>query len=280
MTYKIRIVETVYRKDQDGSWPARIYIPEGKGPFPLLVDVHGGAWGSGSYRDNKVLDTALAENGMVVAAVELRKAPAHPYPSQVMDVNVATRWAKLHADEFNATPDGMGGLGTSSGGHAPFLSALRPDDERYSALPLPGGEGIDACLAYVIGAWPVIAPYARYLFAKENSRDFLVHATDAYFLNKENMRQADPLFALERGEKPDLPPALIIQGTADTNVPLDAVNRFANAYQKAGGVIDLTWVPDMPHNFALKQGPETDNALQTMKTFIKKQLSKLKGEIS
>lgn len=270
--YTVRVVDVTYREDNDGTWSARIYMPEGDGSFPLLLDVHGGAWGAGGCADNEVLDTALAESGLVVVAVELRKAPADPYPSQVMDVNFATRWAKAHAGEFNAVPDGMGGLGTSSGGHTLFLSAMRPFDVRYGGLNLPEADGLDARLAYVIGAWPVIDPYARYLYAKQNNRDFLVHATDAYFRDTETMKEGNPLLALERNETLDLPAALIIQGTQDTNLPLSSMDQFAEAYRNASGVVDLEWFADMPHNFALKAGPETDRAIDIIKAFIARRL--------
>ena len=211
--YTVQVSDTIYRKDDTGNLSARIYRPEGDGPFPLLLDVHGGAWGSGGYADNELIDTALAQSGLVVVAIEFRKAPACPYPSQVEDVNFATRWVKAHAGQFNAVPEGMGGLGTSSGGHTLFLSAMRPMDARYCGLDLPDAEGVDARLSYVIGAWPVIDPYARYLYAKEKNRDFLVQATEAYFGNTETMKEGNPLLALERDEPIDLPAALIIQGT-------------------------------------------------------------------
>lgn len=271
--HKVRVDDVTYREDSDGAWPAIIYRPEKQGPFPILLDVHGGAWGSGDCADNEMLDMSLAQSGLVVLAVELRKAPVYTYPSQVMDVNFAIRWAKAHAKDLGAISDGMGGLGTSSGGHTLFLSAMRPFDVRYGALVLQEGEDVNARLSYVIGAWPVIDPYARYLYAKENNRDFLVDATDAYFLNPDSMKEGNPLLALERKETLDLPPALIIQGTRDTNLPLDSVDRFADAYRSAGGEVAVKWYPDMPHGFALKAGAETDRALDTMKAFISRQLS-------
>lgn len=271
--YKVRIVDVTYRQDKEGDYPARIYVPEGQGPFPVLIDVHGGAWGGGGCADNEIPDMSLAESGMVVMAFALRKAPTHTYPSQVMDVNFATRWAKVHAGEYNAVSDRIGGLGTSSGGHTLFLSAMKPDDARYGKLVLPEVEGVDARLSYLIGAWPVIDPYARYLFAKENDRGFLVDATDAYFLNPENMKEGNPVLALERGESLDLPPALMIQGTGDANLPLSALERFASLYEGADGIIDVQWFPDMPHNFALKEGAETERALEIIKAFISSQLS-------
>jgi acetyl esterase/lipase len=266
--YAVQVIDTTYRKDDSGALPARIYRPEGEGPFPLLLDVHGGAWSAGGCTDNQILDMALAESGLVVVAVELRKAPACPYPSQVMDVNFATRWAKAHAGKFNAVPEGMGGLGTSSGGHTLFLSAMRPMDARYGGLDLPDAEGVDARLSYVIGAWPVIDPYARYLYAKENNRDFLVQASEAYFGNTEAMKEGNPLLALERDDPIDLPAALMIQGTEDANLPLASADQFVNAYRNANGVAEIEWFADMPHNFALKAGAGTDRAIKVMKAFI------------
>jgi len=267
----VHVLDVTYRRGKDGSWPGRIYMPEQQGPLPALLDVHGGAWNVGGHTDNEMIDLYLAASGLVVFAVECRKAPRHPYPSQVADVNYATRWVKAHAGDFNATPDGIGGLGTSSGGHSLLLSAMRPYDARYQELSLPGKEAPDGRLSYLIAAWPVLDPYGRYLFAKENQRNFLVEATDSYFLGPEAMKEGNPLLALENGESLDLPPVLIIQGTADNNVPLDAVNRFVDAYRKAGGMIELSWFPDMPHGFASKPGTETDHALGIMRDFVLRQ---------
>jgi len=270
---KVRVVDVTYRQDKDGSLAARVYLPEKQGPFPALLDVHGGAWTQGGCADNEILDLSLAASGLVVIAIECRKAPRYTYPSQVIDVNYATRWVKAHAGDFNAIPDCIGGLGTSSGGHALLLSAMRPDDAGYGALNLPEGEDMNARLAYLMAAWPVIDPYARYLFAKENNRHFLVDATDAYFLSDDNMKKGNPLFALEQGVALDLPPVLIIQGTGDSNVPLAVVDRFAEAYRAAGGAVDIEWFPDMPHGFACKTGTETDRVLEIMKDFVCRQLT-------
>lgn len=267
----VRVFEITYRQDNDGVWPARVYIPEKKGPFPALLDVHGGAWNVGGHIDNEMIDLYLAASGLVVCAIECRKAPAYTYPSQTVDINYATRWLKTHANDFNAVADGIGGLGTSSGGHSLLLSAMRPGDARYGALHLSDEESPDARLSYLIAGWPVLDPYERYLFAKENSRDFLVEATDAYFLSPAAMQEGNPLLALERGESLDLPPTLIVQGTADNNVPLDSVHRFVNAYRAAGGVIEIAWFSQMPHGFAGWPKEESDRALEIMKDFVFRQ---------
>jgi acetyl esterase len=73
---------------------------------------------------------------------------------------------------------------------------------------------------------------------------------------------------LDRREKVERPPVLILQGTADTNVPKEITERFYAAYKALGGVIHLEWFPGSPHGFARKPGPATDHALQVMRDFI------------
>lgn len=270
--FEVEVHEREYRTDGSESWIARIYQPQasgpGTGPFPALLDVHGGAWNRGERFNDEVMNRALAASGMVVAAVDFRLAPAHPYPAQVVDVNYATRWLKAHAAEFNAAADMVGGIGSSSGGHTLMLSAMRPGDPRYAALELPGGAGVDATLAYTICCWPVLDPYARYQYAREANNARLAASSEAYFLNQEAMREGNPQQILERGEKALLPPTLIIQGTRDDNVPLSIPNRFAEAFRAAGGDVQLEIFPEMPHGFANTPGPESDRAVELMQSFV------------
>lgn len=271
-SYKVRVYDIVYRTDQDGAWPAHIYQPEGAGPFPALLDVHGGAWNRSNYSDNEPMDQPLAASGLVVVAIALRRAPKYPYPAQVADVNYGTRWLKAHAQDFNADARFVGGLGTSSGGHTLMLSALRPHDPRYMTFLLPGAEDVDATLLYVLALWPVLDSHARYLYAKENGIARLVEPTEAYFLTQEAMREGNPQLALERGEPVELPPTLIVQGTADGNVPLSIPHRFVETYRAAGGTVELELFPDMPHGFARQPSPESNRALQIMKDFVARQV--------
>jgi acetyl esterase/lipase len=89
----------------DGKvFQATIYQPEGPGPFPAILDVHGGAWvREDKRRDEHVLmDKALAAMGMVVVAIDYRQSDQHHYPDSVVDVNFAIRW--LRANAPNSTP--------------------------------------------------------------------------------------------------------------------------------------------------------------------------------
>lgn len=152
---------------------------------------------------------------MVVASIDLRMGGQDPYPSSLADINYATRWLKTHAAEFNVDPATVGGLGVSSGGHLVMLSGMRPFDSRYTALPLAGAAGVDGTLAYVISCWGVLDPYGRYLMAQERGNEELMSNHERYFLTAETMQECNLIRILQQGEKVELPPALLIQGTAD-----------------------------------------------------------------
>ncbi len=272
--YEVRVYDVEYRRTQEKSWEARIYQPQGSGPFPALLFVHGGAWNTGTRTSGELINHNLAVSGLVVVAIDFRIAPEHPYPAQVVDVNYATRWLKAHATEFNSDAYNIGGLGSSSSGHTIMLSAMRPHDPRYTAISSPEVEGHDATFAYLLQTWPVLDPYARYLHAKNAGMDRLVISTEAYFLNKEAMHEGNPQVILEGQEKVELPPTLIIQGTADENVPMSIPERFVEAYRSASGEIELEIFPDMPHGFGSDPRTETDRSLRLMKAFVARQLAR------
>jgi acetyl esterase/lipase len=101
-------------------------------------------------------------------SIDFRCGGKYPYPSSLADINYATRWLKAHAADFNADAETVGGLGISSGGHLILLSAMRPRDPRYTALPLATAPDLDGTLAYAISLWGVLDPYGRYLMARDN----------------------------------------------------------------------------------------------------------------
>ena len=272
-SFGLDVTKVEYRRDLNVSWMARVYQPQGTGPFPVMLDVHGGRWNRGTRTNAEVMDRALAESGIVVASIEFRLAPDHPYPAQVADINYGTRWLKAHARDFKADPGSIGAIGSSSGGHGVFLSGMRPHDPRYAALPLDEAPELDATLNYILACWPVVDPHARYLYAQETNNEGLVAATNAYFTSSDGVTEGNPHMILQRGEMVTLPPAFIIQGTEDDNIPVPATKEFAEAYRRSGGEIQLEIFDGMPHGFGYRRGPETDRAVDLVKAFIARQLS-------
>ncbi len=250
-----------------------------EGLFPTLLDVHGGVWSGGDRTSNAFLNQHLAASGLVIVAIDFRLAPQYPYPAQVADINFATRWLKAHAQEFNADSCCVGALGASSGGHTVMLSAMMPHNPLYATFPLPEAPLLDATVSWVIALWPVLDPYARYLYAQKIERKELVALTEGYFPTEKSMQEGNPQFLLDRGEEIQLPPVLVIQGTADANIPLTIPERFATSYRAAGGELDLELFPGMPHSFVGEPSPESQRALDLMKTWVARQVTTQKTAI-
>ncbi|MGC2415502.1 MAG: alpha/beta hydrolase [Stellaceae bacterium] len=251
--FEIEVRDLEYRRHDGAPLLARLYRPVGAGPFPALIDVHGGAWASGDRLNNAPLDEALAKSGIVVLAVDFRMPSQHLYPDSIADIHYATRWLKAHAQEFASRRELVAGLGTSSGAHQLLLSALMPSDPRYSALPLAEAPAEDAQLPYIVLCWPIADPLARYRMVKEKGNTRLVEAHDAYWRSEAEMEEGNPQLILERGEAvTPLPQAILLQGTADDNVTPDMADRFTAAYRAKGGKIDLHKFPGQPHTFVMR----------------------------
>ncbi len=271
--FQVRSFDVDYRRDRGRVWLARIFQPEGDGPFPALLQIHGGAWSGGDRMNNESVNHMLAATGMVVAAIDFRQAPSDPYPASLADVNYVTRWLKAYAGEFNADASRLGALGMFSGGHLAMLSAMRPQDERYAAVPLPEAPQAEASLAYVIACWAILDPYAQYFFARETGRQSLVARTEGMFGNQETMQEASPQLILDRGEAIELPPVLILQGTEDANLTPAMQQRFASSYERAGGEVQLEFFPGMPHGFMGESEPAaTQRAMDITTAFVARQL--------
>jgi acetyl esterase/lipase len=271
-THQIEIRDLEYRRAEDGPLLARLYQPAGSGPFPALVEVHGGAWAGGDRLNNAQLDEALAKSGIVVLAIDFRMPPKHRYPASIADIHYATRWLKAHAAEFGSRADLVAGLGTSSGAHQLLLSALKPGDPRYAALPLAEAPHVDASLPYLVLCWPISDPLARYRMVKEKERTPLIQSHDAYWNSEAEMGEGSPQRIVEAGEAASLPPAILLQGTGDDNVTPDMADRFAAAWRARGGAIDLHKFEGQPHTFVMRD-PVSDasrRACELVRDFVKK----------
>ncbi len=275
--FEIDVEDVEYQRIGGKPMLARLYRPRARRIVPALVEVHGGAWVNGDRLNNAALDEHLARCGILVMAVDFRMPPGDPYPAAVADVNLATRWLKANALRLGSRIERVGGLGTSSGGQILMLSAMRPRDKRYAALPLPGplasAAGFDARLRFIVCCWAVLDPLARYRMAREKNIQRFLDAHLAYFGNESSMAEGNPQLALERGETAELPPALLIQGTGDDNLDHTMADRFAQAYRKAGGKAELHKFDGEPHMFVTKNpaSANSQKALALIADFVARQ---------
>jgi acetyl esterase len=189
-------------------------------------------------------------------------------------VNLAVRWLKAHAHEFNGTT-AVGAFGNSSGGHQVVLSALRPRHTAYSVLPLPNYPELDARLAYVIAGWPVIDPLYRFRFAKQFNREEHIKAHIEYWKTEEAMAEGSPQTIVEQNEGVELPPILMLLKANDRNHPLEMQERFIVSYRKRGGEIEVHTFDGLPEHRVVPSPsqPDTMRLIDTITAFISNRAS-------
>src|SRR5688572_11547583 len=218
---------------------ARVYQPQEKGPFPVVLDLHGGAWNNKNRTAEEPMDRAIAASGVLVVAIDLTLAPEAPYPASVQDANYGVRWLKSKAADWNGDPWRLGIYASSSGGHVAQLLAMRPSDPRYNAIAVAGAPPRDASVAYVAMRSPISDPFARYQNAERHKRESMITSHKTYFVPWAAIHEANPQAILERKEKVALVPMLLMQGALDDNVLPEVQEKFAATYRAAGGHCQL-----------------------------------------
>jgi dipeptidyl aminopeptidase/acylaminoacyl peptidase len=109
--------------------------------------------------------------------------------------------------------------------------------------------------------------------AQERGNKELMANHERYFLNAETMQESNLIQILQNKEKVELPPALLIQGTADKGVPQGMVEKVHELYGAAGGNVELALFPDMPHGLAGWSDTEAARMIERVKSFIAKQVA-------
>jgi acetyl esterase/lipase len=271
--FELKVSEVEFRRAVSGRMlMARIYQPQGVGPFPTLLDLHGGAWNHKDRFANEPMDRAVAVSGVLVVAVDLTLAPEAPYPASVQDANYGVRWLKARAAEWNGEATRLGVLGSSSGGHVAQLLALRPRDTTYNAIALPASPPVEATVAYVATRSPISDTYARYQQAEKMKREGMIKNNKTYFHPWATIFDGNPQQILDRREAAMLPPMLIMQGGLDDNVLPAVQERFAASYRAAGGECELHVFEGCEHEWVAKPGPQTDRAHEMVRGFIARNL--------
>ncbi len=282
-TYDVDVLDVEYLKHGDKPLLARLFRPRGSGPFPIMIELHGGAWVRGDRLNGNAANEALAKHGVIVAALDFRVPPEAPYPASLADIHYGVRWCKTQAAAWNGRPESIGAMGTSSGAHQAMLLGMRPYDTRYAALPDPAGVAeVDGALGCVILCSPVIDPLGRYNYVKGLRQDCtppagmaerIVPMHDLYWQTEEAMAEAAPARILASGESVALPPSLCLARTYEAGHPRPDLDEFILQYRKAGGQLDVTIFEGEGEGLLSDlSSPVGKQALEQMSTFIHQHL--------
>lgn len=109
-------------------------IPDGAGPFPVILFLHSGAWITGDRTGGPAI--RQASRGYAVASIDYRLAPTYTWPAQIEDCKAAVRWLRANAARFHLDPERIGVFGTSAGGHLASMLGTTSGRPEFEGLYL------------------------------------------------------------------------------------------------------------------------------------------------
>ena len=224
-----------------GEIPLRVYVPEGQGPFPMLVYFHGGGWVIGSIETHDPICRTLTNAaGCITVSVDYRLAPEHTFPAAIDDAYAATEWAAANAAELGGTGSAIAVGGDSAGGNLAAVVAQMARDRDGPAL------------AYQVLVYPItdcafdtpsyVADPTGYLLSKEVMAWFWDH-----YVPDEADRTNPLVSPLRAKDLSGLPPALLI--TAEFDPLRDEGEAYASRMRDAGVAVDTIRYDNMTHGF-------------------------------
>ena len=214
------------------------FVPEGAGPFPAVILVHGGGWNAGDKNGGPKkgymapMHEPLSAAGFAWFSINYRLAPEHRHPAAVEDVETAIRWVKAHAAEYNGDPSRIALFGHSAGGHLVCLAATLVDDSvRVQAI---------------VGFAPVTNHEQDLPIRQGLSPSLQALLNRPQELTAESLgllREISPLNHV----RPGLPPFLLLHGDADKTVPIQQSLDFQARLRAAKVPCELMIIPGAAH---------------------------------
>jgi len=208
------------------------FVPEGPGPFPACILVHGGGFTKGDKQSYiKPLFESLSKAGFAWFTINYRLAPQHRWPACVEDVETAIRWVKDHAREYNIDVNRIALIGESAGGFLVSYVAARPADGTRVAAVVPFYGAHDR--EFQIRHFQILGGSTKALLG-------LTELNDAAW---QRLRETSSTTYLHQG----MPPFLLIHGDQDPQVPLEQSARFQEKMKALGNTCDLIIIPGGGH---------------------------------
>jgi len=235
-----------YARIGDTSLHLDASTPDGSGPFPIALLIHGGGWGSGDKRgDITPLMEPLTQANFTWFSIDYRLAPSNNWPACFEDVQAAIRWVKTHASEFKGDSNRIALIGYSAGGHLACHAAVMADDSTRV-------QAVVGCAAPT----DHIADSERRGGLSKSLQALLARPLELEADTRRMLREMSPINQV----KPGLPPFLLLQGTKDESVPYSQSANFQERLLAAQVPCELITLTNASHR--LREWKNSDPAYQ------------------
>lgn len=249
-----------------------LHVPDGPGPFPAAILVHGGGFDEGSRSTNvRPLFEPLANAGFAWFSIDYRLAPAAHAPDSIADVNAAIAWLKDHAAEYHVDPAKIALIGESAGGYlVNYVGTHDTPATRVAAVVDFYGPVDYARMALQRRDHPErfnMNSLNRHFANGGGIRFFGVEKLDDDGLTK--LRGFAPIAAIHRG----MTPFLCIHGTKDDQVPYEQSRMMCDAIQTAGASCEIITIQDGGHGMSGCKAPEMQHWKAEMIAWLQRTLN-------
>lgn len=230
----------IYCERDSGPLKADVYVPQGEGPFPAVLVVHGGAWHLGSRAQLSAQSQMFARQGFTAVAISYRLAPKHKFPAQIEDCRAALAWMRAEAENLKIDPTRIGGFGYSAG--AQLIALLGTHTDGDSSLSNPSNSKTSGLRAIACGGAPC---EFRVLHKDQRMLSFWLGGTRREV--PDQYRNASPAAFVSS----DDPPMFFFHGEKDSLVPVESPKLMVSKLTEVGVEAELYMVPDTGHVFAV-----------------------------
>lgn len=248
-----------------------LHIPDGPGPFPAAILVHGGGFDGGSRSTNMAPTfEPLAAAGFAWFSIDYRMAPEFRFAQAKEDVDEAIRWVKANAKRYKVDVSRLVLSGESAGG---FLVA-------YAAVHESAATRVAAVVDFYGPAdYEKIARQRRDYPGRFNMKSIEAHQAKGggiWFFGAEGydeasfvkLREVSPIFAVHKG----MPPFLAIHGTRDDRVPYEQSTMLCEAMHRVGAGCEVVTVEAGGHGMGGWKDADQQHYKAEMIAWLKKTL--------
>jgi acetyl esterase/lipase len=258
-----------YAQRDTGSLLADVYMPQGEGPFPAMIIIHGGAWAAGNKEQLSGVAKAFAKLGYTAVAISYRLAPESKFPAQIYDCQAAVRWLRTNAARYKVDPARIGGFGYSAGGQLVALLGALDDRDEVREPGLPDNAPSARLQVVVAGGAPC---EFRNLPVDSQRLAFWLGGTPAE--KPDFYREASPAAYITS----DDPPMFFFNGASDRLVPSRSAKAVVAKLKDAGVPAEFHEVPDADHLGAATDRPTILQAMAFVDRYMGAKKSDTQGD--
>jgi acetyl esterase len=249
-----------------------LHIPQGSGPFPCAVLIHGGGFDEGSRAAGVApLFEPLSNAGFAWFTIDYRLAPEAHFAEAIADVNAAIRWVKGHATAFHLNVNKIAIIGESAGGYlVNYAGTHEAPDTKVAAVVDFYGPVDYGKLAQQRRDHPEafnMATINRHAANGGGIHFFGVEQLDEAGLAK--LRAVAPIEGVHQG----MPPFLCIHGTRDDQVSFEQSTTMCETMRKVGAACELITIEGGGHGMGGWRAPEMQHWQPEMIAWLRKTLN-------